>query len=92
MLGLSSSSMEDIAHLQIHDYSGSFVLSVREPSQRPDMAMPYALDPLVEQWTPTTATTGDDSFNIDFNVSLPQALQRWKVKDDSMLYEDTNVD
>ncbi|MCD9643243.1 hypothetical protein HAX54_030541 [Datura stramonium] len=63
-----------------------------EPSQRPDMGYAVnALDPLVEQWTPT-ATTGDDSFNIDFNVSLPQALQRWKAKDDSMLYEDTNVD
>ncbi|PHU07311.1 putative receptor protein kinase TMK1 [Capsicum chinense] len=63
--------------------------AAREPSQRPDMGHAVnVLAPLVEQWTPT-ANTGDDSFNIDFNMSLPQALQRWKANDDSMLSEDT---
>ncbi|MCD9643244.1 hypothetical protein HAX54_030542 [Datura stramonium] len=66
--------------------------TAREPSQRPDMGHAVnVLAPLVEQWTPT-ATTGDDSFNIDFNMSLPQALQRWKANDDSMLSEDTYGD
>ncbi|CAN4093301.1 unnamed protein product [Withania somnifera] len=66
--------------------------AAREPSQRPDMGHSVnVLAPLVEQWTPA-ATSGDDSFNIDFNMSLPQALQRWEANDDSMLSEDTYGD
>ncbi|KAJ8560732.1 hypothetical protein K7X08_022592 [Anisodus acutangulus] len=66
--------------------------AAREPSQRPDMGHTVnVLAPLVEQWTPTAAT-GGDSFNIDFNMSLPQALQRWTANDDSMLSEDTYGD
>ncbi|KAJ8558275.1 hypothetical protein K7X08_005041 [Anisodus acutangulus] len=66
--------------------------AAREPSQRPDMGHAVnVLAPLVEQWTPTAAT-GGDSFNIDFNMSLPQALQRWKANDDSTLSEDTYGD
>lgn len=62
--------------------------AAREPSQRPDMGHAVSvLAPLVEQWTPT-ASNGDDSFNIDFNMSLPQALQRWRANEDSMLSED----
>ncbi|KAK6780286.1 hypothetical protein RDI58_022470 [Solanum bulbocastanum] len=64
--------------------------AAREPSQRPDMGHTVnVLAPLVEQWTPTAAA-GDDSFNIDFTMSLPQALQKWKANDDSMLSEDTS--
>ncbi|XP_004247046.1 receptor-like kinase TMK4 [Solanum lycopersicum] len=64
--------------------------AAREPSQRPDMGhVVNVLAPLVEQWTPT-ATAGDDSFNIDFTMSLPQALQKWKANDNSMLSEDTS--
>ncbi|KAK4374801.1 hypothetical protein RND71_005478 [Anisodus tanguticus] len=66
--------------------------AARKPSQRPDMGHAVnVLAPLVEQWTPTAAT-GGDSFNIDFNMSLPQALQRWTANDDSMLSEDTYGD
>lgn len=66
--------------------------AAREPSQRPDMGhVVNVLAPLVEQWTPS-ATTGDDSFNIDFSMSLPQALQKWKANDNSMLSEDTYGD
>lgn len=43
--------------------------AAREPSQRPDMGhVVNVLAPLVEQWTPT-ATTGDDSFNVEFLLS-----------------------
>ncbi|WMV46815.1 hypothetical protein MTR67_040200 [Solanum verrucosum] len=64
--------------------------AAREPSQRPDMGhVVNVLAPLVEQWTPTAAA-GGDSFNIDFTMSLPQALQKWKANDDSMLSEDTS--
>ncbi|XP_015086792.1 receptor-like kinase TMK4 [Solanum pennellii] len=64
--------------------------AAREPSQRPDMGhVVNVLAPLVEQWTPTAAA-GDDSFNIDFTMSLPQALQKWKANDNSMLSEDTS--
>ncbi|KAG5586634.1 hypothetical protein H5410_047068 [Solanum commersonii] len=64
--------------------------AAREPSQRPDMGHAVnVLAPLVEQWTPAAAA-GDDSFNIDFTMSLPQALQKWKANDDSMLSEDTS--
>ncbi|XP_049406971.1 receptor-like kinase TMK4 [Solanum stenotomum] len=64
--------------------------AAREPSQRPDMGhVVNVLAPLVEQWTPTAAARGD-SFNIDFTMSLPQALQKWKANDDSMLSENTS--
>ncbi|KAL3358891.1 hypothetical protein AABB24_015800 [Solanum stoloniferum] len=64
--------------------------AARESSQRPDMGhVVNVLAPLVEQWTPTAAA-GGDSFNIDFTMSLPQALQKWKANDDSMLSEDTS--
>ncbi|XP_059296128.1 receptor-like kinase TMK4 [Lycium ferocissimum] len=66
--------------------------TAREPSQRPDMGhVVNVLAPLVEQWTPSAAT-GDGSFNIDFTMSLPQALQKWRANDDSMLSEDTYGD
>ncbi|CAL1404372.1 unnamed protein product [Linum trigynum] len=63
-----------------------------EPSQRPEMGHAVnVLAPLVEQWTPSnnqydqySSTTGDlqeqqGSAGIDLNMTLPQALQRWKA-------------
>ncbi|KAF5202044.1 Receptor-like kinase tmk4 [Thalictrum thalictroides] len=49
----------------------------REPSQRPDMGHAVnVLGPLVEQWKPSDGLEDDLSINLD--LSLPQALQRWR--------------
>ncbi|KAG8371695.1 hypothetical protein BUALT_Bualt13G0115000 [Buddleja alternifolia] len=56
--------------------------TAREPYQRPDMSHAVnVLSPLVEQWKP--APDEDDSFGVDFHMSLPQVLQRWKATDDT---------
>ncbi|KAL8516592.1 hypothetical protein ACS0TY_015020 [Phlomoides rotata] len=53
----------------------------REPNQRPDMSHAVnVLSSLVEQWTPTH--NEEDSFGLDFNMSLPQVLQKWKANED----------
>ncbi|CAI0453188.1 unnamed protein product [Linum tenue] len=62
-----------------------------EPSQRPEMGHAVnVLAPLVEQWTPSNnqydqSSTGDQEqkgSGIDLNMTLPQALQRWKANED----------
>ncbi|GFZ13340.1 leucine-rich repeat protein kinase family protein [Actinidia rufa] len=55
--------------------------TAREPHQRPDMGHSVTvLSPLVAQWKPTSRNSRDedDSFGIDFSMSLPQALQHWQ--------------
>ncbi|KAK4492183.1 hypothetical protein RD792_002981 [Penstemon davidsonii] len=56
--------------------------TAREPYQRPDMSHAVnVLSPLVEQWTPVPDE--DESFGLDFHLSLPQAVQKWKANEDS---------
>ncbi|CAJ1936727.1 unnamed protein product [Sphenostylis stenocarpa] len=50
----------------------------REPYQRPDMShVVNVLSPLVEVWKPSE-THVDDIYGIDFDITLPEALQQWK--------------
>ncbi|KAL1197185.1 Receptor-like kinase TMK4 [Cardamine amara subsp. amara] len=52
--------------------------TAREPQQRPDMGHAVnVLGPLVEKWKPSSQEE-EESFGIDVNMSLPQALQRWQ--------------
>ncbi|TKY69208.1 Receptor protein kinase TMK1 [Spatholobus suberectus] len=51
----------------------------REPYQRPDMShVVNVLAPLVEIWKPSEADD-DDIYGIDFDITLPQALSKWKA-------------
>uniref|UniRef100_A0A803LGL7 Protein kinase domain-containing protein n=1 Tax=Chenopodium quinoa TaxID=63459 RepID=A0A803LGL7_CHEQI len=53
----------------------------REPYQRPDMGhIVNVLSSLVELWKPTEANF-DDCYGIDLDMSLPQALKRWKASE-----------
>lgn len=50
----------------------------REPYQRPDMGHAVnVLSSLVELWKPTELNL-DDCYGIDLDMSLPQALKKWK--------------
>ncbi|KAM7527461.1 hypothetical protein LguiB_030871 [Lonicera macranthoides] len=60
--------------------------TTREPYQRPDMGHAVnVLAPLVEQWKPTSQPV-DHSFGID--MSLPQALAKWKSSEDTTMTSD----
>ncbi|XP_061374579.1 receptor protein kinase TMK1-like [Gastrolobium bilobum] len=53
--------------------------SAREPYQRPDMSHAVnVLSPLVEVWKPSEPDA-DDIYGINFDMTLPQALQRWQA-------------
>ncbi|XP_057781002.1 receptor-like kinase TMK4 [Salvia miltiorrhiza] len=53
----------------------------REANQRPDMShVVTVLSSLVEQWKPAA---DEDSFRVDFGMSLSQVLQKWKLNEDS---------
>ncbi|KAH6765818.1 Leucine-rich repeat protein kinase family protein [Perilla frutescens var. hirtella] len=53
----------------------------RESNQRPDMSHAVnVLSSLVEQWKPAL---DEESFSVDFSMSLPQVLQKWKNNEDS---------
>ncbi|KAL4643900.1 hypothetical protein ACB092_02G124700 [Castanea dentata] len=55
--------------------------TAREPYQRPDMGHAVnILSPLVEQWKPTSHEE-EDTYGIDLDMSLPQALQRWQANE-----------
>ncbi|CAL5427128.1 unnamed protein product [Camellia sinensis] len=55
--------------------------TAREPFQRPDMGhVVSVLSPLIDEWKPTTHDE-EDSFSIDLDMSLPQALQRWQASE-----------
>nr|GMD18733.1 receptor-like kinase TMK4 [Ipomoea batatas] len=65
--------------------------TAREPGQRPDMnhAVNF-LSPLVEQWIPMN-TDEEDENDDDFQMSLPQALQRWKAHEDSTVVSEDEL-
>nr|GLL30829.1 receptor-like kinase TMK4 [Ipomoea trifida] len=65
--------------------------TAREPGQRPDMnhAVNF-LSPLVEQWIPVN-TDEEDENDDDFQMSLPQALQRWKAHEDSTVVSEDEL-
>ncbi|KMT01481.1 hypothetical protein BVRB_9g214880 [Beta vulgaris subsp. vulgaris] len=53
----------------------------REPYQRPDMGhVVNVLSSFVELWKPSEASL-DDCYGIDLDMSLPQALKRWKASE-----------
>ncbi|KAI4344906.1 hypothetical protein L6164_012088 [Bauhinia variegata] len=55
--------------------------TAREPYQRPDMGHAVnVLVPLVEQWKPTSHEE-EESYGINLNMSLPQALRRWQANE-----------
>ncbi|KAI4378803.1 hypothetical protein MLD38_016233 [Melastoma candidum] len=71
--------------------------TAREPNQRPDMGHAVnVMAPLVEEWKPMTRPD-DDSYGINMNMSLPQALERWQTDEgitgifDSMSYSRTGT-
>ncbi|CAJ2675998.1 unnamed protein product [Trifolium pratense] len=53
--------------------------SAREPHQRPDMSHAVnVLSSLVEVWKPAEQDV-DDIYGINFDMTLPEALQRWQA-------------
>lgn len=65
------SSISTVAELAGH-------CCAREPHQRPDMSHAVnVLSPLIEVWKPTEPDV-DEVYGINFDMTLPQALQRWK--------------
>ncbi|KAL1348806.1 hypothetical protein HN51_024833 [Arachis hypogaea] len=65
------SSINTVAELAGH-------CCAREPHQRPDMShVVNVLSPLIEVWKPTEPDV-DEIYGINFNMTLPEALQRWK--------------
>ena len=57
--------------------------TAREPHQRPDMSHAVnVLSHLLDEWKPSADDEEDDNFGIDdFNLSLPQALERWQANE-----------
>jgi len=61
--------------------------SAREPYQRPDMGhVVNVLSSLVEVWKPTEHDV-DDIYGINFDMTLPEALQRWQAFEGSSTLE-----
>nr|GMD67999.1 receptor-like kinase TMK4 [Ipomoea batatas] len=63
--------------------------TAREPFQRPDMGHAVnVLSPLVEQWRPSRPEE-EESYGINLDMSLPQALQRWQADEGtSRMFDD----
>ncbi|KAJ9697420.1 hypothetical protein PVL29_009302 [Vitis rotundifolia] len=57
--------------------------TAREPHQRPDMSHAVnVLSHLLDEWKPSADDEEEDNFGIDdFNLSLPQALERWQANE-----------
>lgn len=54
----------------------------REPHQRPDMGHAVnVLSTLAELWKPSDPDS-DDSYGIDLDMTLPQALKKWQAYED----------
>ena len=67
--------------------------TARDQHQRPIMGHAVnVLSPLVEQWMPGSDDEEEDSFGIDLNMSLPQALQRWKANEEMSTNSDLLTD
>lgn len=59
--------------------------SAREPYQRPDMGhVVNVLSPLIEVWKPTKPDA-EDIYGINFDMTLPEALQKWQAFEGSTL-------
>ncbi|MQL84855.1 hypothetical protein Taro_017352 [Colocasia esculenta] len=57
----------------------------REPHQRPDMGHAVnVLSSLAELWKPTDPES-EESYGIDLDMTLPQALKKWQAFEDSSL-------
>lgn len=55
----------------------------REPYQRPDMGHAVnVLSSLAELWKPSDPDS-EDSYGIDLDMTLPQALKKWQAFEDS---------
>jgi hypothetical protein len=68
----SYASINTVAELAGH-------CSAREPHQRPDMShVVNVLSSLVEVWKPVEQNV-DDIYGINFDMTLPEALQRWQA-------------
>ncbi|KAF3320521.1 putative receptor protein kinase TMK1 [Carex littledalei] len=62
----------------------------REPHQRPDMGHAVnVLSSLAESWKPSDQDS-DDSYGIDLDMTLPQALKKWQAFEDSQLDDATS--
>ncbi|XP_019437448.1 PREDICTED: receptor protein kinase TMK1-like [Lupinus angustifolius] len=60
----------------------------REPYQRPDMSHAVrVLSPLVEVWEPTEPI--DETYGVNFEMTLPQALQRWEDHEGNSTWNST---
>ncbi|KAJ8773624.1 hypothetical protein K2173_005870 [Erythroxylum novogranatense] len=54
--------------------------TAREPYQRPDMShVVNVLSCLVDAWKPSSEQDPDDIYGIDLEMTLPQALKKWKA-------------
>ena len=63
--------------------------TTREPYQQPDMCHDVnVLAPLVEKWK-LKDIDNDDSRGIDFEMSLPQDLNKWKEFKDKSVLDDS---
>ncbi|KAF7052367.1 hypothetical protein CFC21_060478 [Triticum aestivum] len=59
----------------------------REPHQRPDMGHAVnVLSTLSEVWKPADPDS-DDSYGIDLDMTLPQALKKWQAFEDSSHFD-----
>ncbi|KAG6475245.1 receptor protein kinase TMK1-like [Zingiber officinale] len=59
----------------------------REPHQRPDTGHAVnVLSSLAELWKPSILDS-EDSYGIDLDMSLPQALKKWQAFDDSSRFD-----
>ncbi|GAA0165962.1 hypothetical protein Leryth_019073 [Lithospermum erythrorhizon] len=64
--------------------------TAREANQRPDMGHAVnVLAPLVQQWKPTSYDE-EENYDIEPDMTLPQALQKWQADEDtSRLFDDS---
>ncbi|GJM96406.1 hypothetical protein PR202_ga13237 [Eleusine coracana subsp. coracana] len=59
----------------------------REPNQRPDMGHAVnVLSTLSDVWKPSDPDS-DDSYGIDLDMTLPQALKKWQAFEDSSHFD-----
>ncbi|KAB2620097.1 receptor protein kinase TMK1 [Pyrus ussuriensis x Pyrus communis] len=78
------SSISTVAELAGH-------CSAREPYQRPDMGHAVnVLSSLVEQWKPSELEDSDDMHGIDLEMTLPQALKKWRAFEGNSNLDDSS--
>ncbi|KAK7308637.1 hypothetical protein VNO77_42256 [Canavalia gladiata] len=62
--------------------------TARESCQRPDMShVVNVLAPLVEIWKPSEPEGDDDLYGIDLDITLPQALNKWRAIEGSNIVD-----